>query len=422
MGYAFGPFSLDPARRRLLRDGKPIALPPRVLDLLIVLLERAGTTVSRRELMSTLWGRASEASLTQHIFMLRRTLGGDAASDDYVATVPKIGYCFVAHVQRSRGTESSTVTASQLCRNAEDFWQRRTETAIRSGIALYERALELEPENADAHAGIAMCLGLIADYFYADPKPALEACQRSAKRALSIDPHCARALIALGKFTLDYHRDFARAGELVASGLLQSPRDSIGLFLSTWIPVLAGRFGEASTFLERRLQENPDNVMLEQLRGVISLYSGRYERAIRELRASLARTPYLWLSSVALGQALFLSGDTVGGIEQFERVWRAEDDPFMYDQIPVRFFAAGYLIYALFRIEENRRAQELWDRMKRIASTRYVPRMLHAIAAAGCRRFDEARSWLAESAELRECWYAQVEVEPFLVDLRDEVV
>ena len=80
--YRFGPFTLDTVRRHLFRTGEPIAVPPKALDVLHLLLDNRGRTVDKGDLMSRVWPDAivEEANLTQTVFMLRRALG-DEPSD-----------------------------------------------------------------------------------------------------------------------------------------------------------------------------------------------------------------------------------------------------------------------------------------------------------------------------------------------------
>ncbi len=100
--YGFGDFRLDPDRRLLLgRDGKPIALKPRVYDTLAYLVQRAGAVIHKDELMQAIWPDTAveENSLTQNISRLRRALGEACAEHRYIATVPGRGYQFVAGVE-----------------------------------------------------------------------------------------------------------------------------------------------------------------------------------------------------------------------------------------------------------------------------------------------------------------------------------
>lgn len=88
----FDRFELQPARRRLLADGRPLELGARALDLLIVLVRRAGALVSKQELLDQVWPDAAveEANLHVQVFTLRKLLGRGA-----IATVPGRGYQFV---------------------------------------------------------------------------------------------------------------------------------------------------------------------------------------------------------------------------------------------------------------------------------------------------------------------------------------
>ncbi len=97
----FDGFRVDPAARALWRDGEPVALTPKALSVLLLLLERPGQVVSKDELLRRAWDRdtATDASLTQCISSLRKALGESASERRYVITVPGQGYCFGAPVE-----------------------------------------------------------------------------------------------------------------------------------------------------------------------------------------------------------------------------------------------------------------------------------------------------------------------------------
>lgn len=100
--YAFGPFELDPRERLLRRDGVPVVLAPRLFETLRVLVENAGHLLERRELLERLWPDAvvDEANLSRNIWLLRRALGEGDDERSYIETVPRVGYRFVAPVER----------------------------------------------------------------------------------------------------------------------------------------------------------------------------------------------------------------------------------------------------------------------------------------------------------------------------------
>ena len=100
--YRFGPFQLDVAERELRRDGEVIALTAKTFDLLLILVQGAGRTLTKSELMESLWPAAAveESNLSQTIFLLRKALGENGDRSDYILTVPRRGYKFVGSVSR----------------------------------------------------------------------------------------------------------------------------------------------------------------------------------------------------------------------------------------------------------------------------------------------------------------------------------
>src|SRR5579862_8887663 len=100
--FTFGPFRLVPAQRALLQDGKPLRLGSRSLELLLVLVQRAGEVVANEELIAQVWPNlhVEEGSLRVHVSALRRILGDGRAGLRYITNVPGRGYSFVAPVSR----------------------------------------------------------------------------------------------------------------------------------------------------------------------------------------------------------------------------------------------------------------------------------------------------------------------------------
>jgi len=101
---SFGPFSLDPRRRLLLKDGAPIVVGARTLDTLIALVARPNEAISKRELMAVVWPDVTveEGSLRVQIAVLRKALADGKGGARYITTLAGRGYCFVAPISRAR--------------------------------------------------------------------------------------------------------------------------------------------------------------------------------------------------------------------------------------------------------------------------------------------------------------------------------
>src|SRR5215208_3953119 len=98
MRISFGPFAFDRQSRLLWRDGNEIALPPRVLGVLELLIDRPGEVVARQDLLDGVWKDAfvTDTSLAEAVSFLRQALGDDPQAPRYIQTVHRRGYRFLA--------------------------------------------------------------------------------------------------------------------------------------------------------------------------------------------------------------------------------------------------------------------------------------------------------------------------------------
>src|SRR5580658_2533936 len=100
--YQFGDFELFPNQGALWRAGVRVPLMPKPMATLLVLVDRAGETVSKDELLAEVWNgmAVEENNLTQSISTLRKALGEKRGENRFIATEPGNGYRFVAAVTR----------------------------------------------------------------------------------------------------------------------------------------------------------------------------------------------------------------------------------------------------------------------------------------------------------------------------------
>ena len=98
--YAFGPFLLEVAERRLTRNGQRVAVPGKAWQILVMLAEAGGRLVSHETLRTRLWPNivVEDRTLTVHMSTLRKALG-DGSSSDIIETVPRAGYRLCVAVQ-----------------------------------------------------------------------------------------------------------------------------------------------------------------------------------------------------------------------------------------------------------------------------------------------------------------------------------
>jgi DNA-binding winged helix-turn-helix (wHTH) protein/Tol biopolymer transport system component len=98
--FEFGPFHLDAAEHRLLRDGRVVPLTPKAFEVLHFLVQHHGRLVDKDALLKHVWPDCfvEEAATNRSVSVLRKALGGGPGEPRYIETVPKRGYRFVAPV------------------------------------------------------------------------------------------------------------------------------------------------------------------------------------------------------------------------------------------------------------------------------------------------------------------------------------
>jgi eukaryotic-like serine/threonine-protein kinase len=100
--YEFGPYSLDAVERVLWRDGSPLSLTPKAFETLLILVRNHGRVLTKDELLQQIWPDTfvEEVNLAVNISTLRKALSDSTGGREYIETVPRRGYRFVASVKK----------------------------------------------------------------------------------------------------------------------------------------------------------------------------------------------------------------------------------------------------------------------------------------------------------------------------------
>ena len=137
--YQFGPFHLDARERRLSRGGEMIPLRLKVFDTLLVLVENAGRLITKQELLEAIWPETTveENNLNHNVSVLRKALGERATGQQYIETVPRVGYRFVAAVDAIAATPAwpSTASASLAAKTRQEIRYCTTSDGVRLAYA-----------------------------------------------------------------------------------------------------------------------------------------------------------------------------------------------------------------------------------------------------------------------------------------------
>jgi serine/threonine protein kinase/Flp pilus assembly protein TadD len=192
--------------------------------------------------------------------------------------------------------------AQQLYQKARHYWNQRTPEGLQKARELFEQVVAADPDNAQAHAGLADCYNILVLYNALAPREAFPKAKTAALRALELDGSLAEAhaALALGAYIFDWdwvmaEREFQRALDLNPN---YAPTHQ---WYSTYLAV-RGRADEAIAEAQRTQQLDPLSLIINAQLGRILYYTGKYEEAVTQLQKTIALDSSFFAARRYLGQ------------------------------------------------------------------------------------------------------------------------
>src|SRR5207248_7587184 len=179
--------------------------------------------------------------------------------------------------------------AHDLYLRGRQFWSKRTVDDLNRAMALFQKALELDPNYALAHAGIADCYVLLGEYG-SQPLGGISKARTEAYKALELDGRLAEAHATLGLLSF-YDYDWKNAeAQLKRAIELRSGYATAHHWYALLLTVL-GRFPEARAEADRAVQLDPASPAVNNMLGVVAYDSRDFGRAIEAFRKTLELEP-----------------------------------------------------------------------------------------------------------------------------------
>ena len=413
---AFGNYRLDERRSQLLCDGVVVPLPYKAFSLLRTLVRRAGELVSRDELAKLVWEdkAISDATVTQHIFMLRSVLKERSHDSLYIATVPRHGYRFIAPVHQVAKAESEVAFADRDVYRAlikgRHYLERSNEEGYKDALECFRQALALDPNSALGHVGMANAFYGLASYQYCDPGYGFGEARKAALRAVEIDPASYDAERILGAIHLWHDWDFERAEARISRALVLNSVHAPSLNAATWLSIATVQLDKALRNAQSAVLVNPSSLRLQATLGIVYQCLDEPLDAVRHFRTLLDMDENFTLARYYLGSALLQLGSIEEGLNELRAVV----------QVDRSVQALSALAYAHAVHGDFDAAEAMLQELYRLAQTRYVSSYSIAIPLVGLRRFNEALTALKFAEEERAPWMILLPVEPRFDPLRED--
>jgi TolB-like protein/DNA-binding winged helix-turn-helix (wHTH) protein/Tfp pilus assembly protein PilF len=153
---------LDLAAYQLRRQGRPVRIERRAMDLLILLVERRMQLVTRGEIVDRLWGKDvfvdAETGVNTLVFKVRQALHDSSEAPAYIETVPGKGYRFIAPVEVGSGLEPLGPPPSAPLRSGPSLLSRPLAAALAALVLLAGLVIWLRRGAAPAPSAVTLAV------------------------------------------------------------------------------------------------------------------------------------------------------------------------------------------------------------------------------------------------------------------------
>ncbi|HEY6345242.1 MAG TPA: protein kinase [Bryobacteraceae bacterium] len=303
------------------------------------------------------------------------------------------------------------IEAYDLYLKGKFSWNQQTDEGFQRVIEFFTRALQVNPEFAPAHAGLADAYTLSAFHGFAPSRTALPLAQASAARALEIDPSLPDANISMGYVKLYYDWDWPEAERYLRRAVELNPGCAKAYFSFSIGLVQTSRFEEARAMLRKALDLDPCNMLYLTAAAWVEYYAKRPRVALEKLQAAMemnADFPELHVVRGAAYEQLGLYRDAISHLETAAAAYG--NHPVVVAMLGAVYASAG----------ETERALEQLKLLNGLASQRFVPHIARAIIHMGCQQMDQAFEELRLSAEDRDAFLFWMNVYPGVEPLRSD--
>jgi serine/threonine-protein kinase len=321
-----------------------------------------------------------------------------------------------ADQQKLARRQTENPESYQLYLKGRYYLNKETLEDLKKAIEYFEQAIEKDPANAQAYAGLAFCYNdLGVSLAFLPPNETLPKAKAAAAKALEIDDTLAEAHAALGQVKWGYdwdwpgaEREFRRAIELNSNSV--SAHDRYGLYLTAM-----GRFAEGVAEGRRAEELDPLSAGVVGDLGFRYLFAGRLNESINQFNKAIELDPKVAWLHMGLAWDYALKGMYAQAIAAYENMG-AEAYAFSAENQVIASTLG--LIYALAGRRND--ALQILSQFKQLSSRAYVDYYYVAAIYSGLGNADAAFQYLNKGYDERSAGMVFIKVDPSWVNLRSD--
>jgi TolB-like protein/Tfp pilus assembly protein PilF len=304
----------------------------------------------------------------------------------------------------------------QLYLKGHYYWNKNTVDGLKKGVEYFNQAIEKDPGNAQAYAGLADCYNSLGGGMaYLPPKETFPKAKAAAMKAVEIDDAIAEAHTALGWVKWGYDWDFSGAEREFKRGVELNPGSAVTHNRYAEYLVTMGRLDEGLAEGRRAEELDPLSPNMTGSLAYSYLAARRYDESIAQSKKAIELDPNApWLLS-ALAWAYAAKGMHAAAVAAYEKLGAGANAVSAENQV----VAAGLgWVYAL----AGRRGEALSvaERFNELSSRSYVDFYTVASIYAGLGDKDQAFEFLEKGYEEHSASMVYLKVDPFWDNLRSD--
>jgi len=285
------------------------------------------------------------------------------------------------------------------------FWNRRTEDSLNRALQFFQQAVELDPTFALPYTGQADSYSLLGSIGIDGMRPdkAMPLAKAAAEKALQMDPNLAEAHVSLAYVKLSYDWDLSGAQKEFARAIALDPASAKAHHWYSHYYMGANDLNKATEQMQLAMQLEPLSPIINLGMGWCYYYSRQYDKAIEQYRSVVEMDPSLPMAHQTLGMAYQQKGLFPQAIAEFQRANALSgNSPTTVAALASAYGAAG---------QEMEARREL-ARLEEMSRTRYVPALYFAMVHHSLGETTTALKFAWTAASERSDYLVYLHLEP----------
>jgi TolB-like protein/DNA-binding winged helix-turn-helix (wHTH) protein len=303
----------------------------------------------------------------------------------------------------------ATYEAFDLYLKGRYFWNKRTDRGFQQAADCFQQAVAKDPGYSRAYAGLADSYTLMSAYDVAPPRALIPKARAAALKALELDPNLAEAHVSLAMIAQNYDWDWQTAEKEFLRAISLDPNYATGHHWYAEHLALLGRFDDAFPEMQRARQLDPLSLIMQADNGAFLYFSRQYDPAIVQFRAVLDMEPNFPRANM-IAFAYVQEGRYAQALADVEN-WRRVDNS---DWI------LSTQVYVNGRAGHTTQARRAIDKLHSLDRTHLIDPLVFVGAYIGLGDKDQAFAWLDKSVANHSPGLTALKVDPIYDPLRND--